>query len=263
MNGVDAIDTAPADGDAQAYIGEALKGWRGIRPMISSKAGRLRGSSAYEGHYDYTDEGMFRSVEASLETMGIPALDILFLHEPWMVAPEETGRVIETLIRIKSRGYARSLGIGGACPAWIYPYMASGIFDVVMEFNRLNACNLSALKDTLPYCEKHRLRYFAASPLYMGLLGRNFEPFTKEKPDWLSDELVSIACVLESLARENKMSLPSLAHRFLLSLPYEFSIVIGASNGEEFYDSMKALEKGPLPAELSEKILENISFIRT
>src|SRR5437870_5406146 len=64
--GINAIDTAPAYGDAEKYVGEALRNWGGIAPQISTKVGRLKSYDASEGKYDYSDDGIWRSLEQSL-----------------------------------------------------------------------------------------------------------------------------------------------------------------------------------------------------
>jgi aryl-alcohol dehydrogenase-like predicted oxidoreductase len=68
--GIGAIDTAPAYGDAESYVGKALRLWQGKRPQISTKVGRLKSYAADKGSYDYSNEGMQKSVEQSLEHTG-------------------------------------------------------------------------------------------------------------------------------------------------------------------------------------------------
>ena len=62
-NGIQAIDTAPAYGDAETYVGKALRLWPGENPQISSKVGRLKGYAADEGNYDFSNAVMQKSVE--------------------------------------------------------------------------------------------------------------------------------------------------------------------------------------------------------
>ena len=81
-NGITCIDTAPAYGDAESFVGIALNEWEGQKPLISTKIGRLKSYSATEGVYDYSNDGMEKSVENSLKALGVSDFDILFLHEP-------------------------------------------------------------------------------------------------------------------------------------------------------------------------------------
>lgn len=255
QNGVGAIDTAPAYGDAEMYVGKALSQWQGPKPRLSTKVGRLKGFSATEGRYDYSADGMMRSVELSLATLGVPAVDILFLHDPAHMNVSEAGRVVETLLAIKEQGYAAKIGLGGNPPEWFRPYIEAGVFEVLMEFNKLNACNTRALVEYLPFCEQRQIEYYAASPLFMGLLGNRFDDFTTDPPVWISHETVEIATWVNSMAVANNMSLHELAHRFLLSLPFSFQIVIGASNLNQLQQTLADFNNGPLEPGLVEKIM--------
>ncbi|MHA4809072.1 aldo/keto reductase [Flavitalea flava] len=254
--GIGAIDTAPAYGDAEVLVGEALRHWNGRRPQVSSKVGRLQAYAADNGRYNFTDDGMRRSAESSLKVLGGAGLDILFLHDPEAAPWKEADRIVGTMIRLREEGYARRIGLGGNAPGWMHRYAGQGIFDVYMEFNRLNACNVTALADTLPFCKSFDIPYFAASPLNMGLLGRNFSAFSMNRPAWLDSLPVMVARELDSIADRYSLDLSELAHRFLLSLPGDFHIVLGASNRLELHSSIGSLEKGPLPKEMLKEIMQ-------
>ena len=252
--GITAIDTAPAYGDAELHVGRALQQWKGEQPAISTKAGRLRGYSVNDGNYDYSAAGMLASVENSLAVLNIPVLDILFLHDPQHLPPDKIGEVLHGLTLIKNKGYAKAIGLGGNPPAWFLPHLYSGDFEVLMEFNRLNACNITALEDSLLQCKAHHLRYFAASPLNMGLLGKCFEQFVADPPEWLNRPVIKKALLLKALADKNNLELAAMAIRYLLSKPGDFQIVIGPSNRKELEQTLSILKQGPLPAELMVEI---------
>jgi D-threo-aldose 1-dehydrogenase len=217
----------------------------------------LKSYRADEGYYDYSDEGLLRSVEQSLSTMGISAIDILFLHEPACIQREEADRVIQSLMEFKEKGYAKKIGLGGNPPAWFEPYLLPEVFDVVMEFNKLNACSSVALTEHLSYCLAHNIQYFVASPLHMGLLGDRFESYVSQPPTWLDNDVVESAILAKEIADRLGLDLPTLAHRFLLSLPFPFRIVIGASNRQQLVETLADFNAGPLSIELVEELLNN------
>src|SRR5690606_26112483 len=86
--GVRVFDVAPAYGAAESLLGSVLKEWCGPMPIISTKVGRIPSGSAHVGHYDYTPDGIRRSLESSLKALGRPRVDLVFLHEPHIVPPE-------------------------------------------------------------------------------------------------------------------------------------------------------------------------------
>ncbi|MEZ2444959.1 aldo/keto reductase [Chitinophaga sp. RCC_12] len=254
-SGIIAIDTAPAYGDAERYLGQALQQWDGKIPVISSKVGRLKSYAADEACYDYSDRTMAESLENSLHTIGISSLDILFLHDPHAIPEMDAERIINRLIKFREQGLAKRLGVGGNWPSWLKAYLDAGVFDVVMEFNRLNASNVTSLGDSLPYCLSRNIQYYAASPLNMGLLGRCIGSFKQMRPEWLPEEALKMAIELEQIAEKHRLSLSAMAHRFLLSLPYDFNIVLGPSNTAELVASIENFNQGKLPDAIQTEIL--------
>lgn len=254
-SGIAAIDTAPAYGDAESYLGQALQQWHGRMPAVSSKVGRLKSYAADEAWYDYTDKAMTESLEKSLRITGISALDTLFLHDPQAIPETDGERIVATLIKFREQGLAKRLGVGGNWPAWLKPCIDEGIFEVVMEFNRLNASNTTALEDSLPYCLSRGIQYYAASPLNMGLLGKSIASFKQKRPEWLPAEALEVAICLEQVATKHQLTLPAMAHRFLLSLPYHFNIVLGPSDKEELAAGIEHFSQGKLPENILAEVL--------
>ncbi|NQX53086.1 aldo/keto reductase [Pedobacter panaciterrae] len=250
-----AIDTAPAYGDAEELVGKALNQWTGKRPLISTKVGRLKGYRVDEAHYDYTVDGMKRSVENSLKSLNIPIIDILFLHDPAAIPPSDIEQVLKQMEFFMHQGYAKRIGLGGNAPEWFEPYFKSNQFDVIMEYNRLNACCIDALNSAIPFCRENSRKYYAASPLNMGLLGSSFSEFTTSPPNWLGVKNIEQAKRVNSIADKYNLSLQELAHRFLLTIPAEFKIVIGAADRMQLRDTLDAMKLGELPTEIYDEIL--------
>ena len=257
--GITAIDTAPAYGDAEVLVGKAFRQWKGALPRISTKAGRLKSYSATEGYYDYSPSGLEKSVLNSLQVLKVPVLDVLLLHDPAAIPPADAEMLIQKLLSFKDKGYARHIGLGGNSPDWFKKYITADVFDVVMEYNRLDACCVDALDTTLKLCQSQGMRFWAASPLRMGLLGSCYDAFTKSRPPWISAADLACAGRLQNIAAQHNMTLPALAHRFLLTLPYSFEIVIGAANLPQLCDTLAAVKEGPLPDELFKEMISNIN----
>lgn len=244
--GIGAIDTAPAYGDAEMYVGKALGQWKGPAPVISTKVGRLKGFSIDQGYYDYSAYGMYRSLELSLARIGVSKMDIVFLHDPEQLREDQADMVIKTLLSFKEKGYTKKIGLGGNGAAWFGRYIYSGVFDVLMEFNKLNACSVRALSEYLPFCNENNIEYYAASLLHMGLLGNCFENYTTNPPAWLDPSFVAIAKRIKKVADEQAIPLPTLAHRFVLSLPQTFKLVIGPSDLVQLLTTLNDFNVGPL-----------------
>jgi len=257
--GITAIDTAPAYGDAEELLGKAFRRWKGSLPRLSTKVGRLKSYSATEAYYDYSGSGMEKSVVNSLRVLNVPVLDVLLLHDPSAIPPADVEAVIRKMLSFKDKGYARQIGLGGNSPDWFKKYLTANVFDVVMEYNRLDACCLDALNTTLPCCQSQGMRFWAASPLRMGLLGNCYDVFAENRPPWVSAANLACARRLQKIAAQYHMALPALAHRFLLSLPHSFDIVMGAANLPQLLETLAAIKEGPLPHTLFTAIIRNMN----
>jgi len=252
--GFTAIDTAPAYGDAEAVVGRVLKEWNGPKPLISTKVGRLRSYASDVGHYDYSPETMERSVGASLTLLGLPKMDILFLHDPWAIPADTVAAAVEEMQLLKQKGYAERIGIGGNPPPSLLPYIDQGVFDVVMEFGRLTAICQDALLDSIPKYHLLGILPYVASPLHLGLLGRRFEEFSQSRPAWLDAASIQKAAAVKALALRHGLSLSSLAQRFVFFAPADMKVVIGPGNLSELEESWMDIHSGPLPPEIMDEI---------
>ncbi|QIL41342.1 aldo/keto reductase [Pedobacter sp. HDW13] len=256
--GIEALDTAPAYADAEEIVGTALKKWRGRMPQINTKVGRLKCYATDEGIYDYTPLGMERSVQESLTTLGVEAIDVLFLHDPDAIAQDtDIELVFKQMQKFKQAGYAKKIGIGGNLPDWFKQYDFASIFDVVMEFNRLDACCKDALITSIPYYKANNIQFYSASPLHMGLLGNKYQEFVDTLPVWMDKKSIEKAKQIKKIADKYKLSLPSMAHRFILSIPEDFKMVIGPGNSEQLLKTLFDIQGGALPEQVFKEIMNS------
>lgn len=256
--GIDRIDTAASYGNAQRLIGKALRQWSGAPPFISTKIGRLEAADAHTAYTDYTSDGLRRTLEQNLEYLGCSKVDLLFLHEPQLVPIDEMERILDVLQAFKAEGLTSQLGIGGNPTPEFMPYAQKENFDMVSGFLQLNAANVSGLSSgTIPTLRKRGLQYYAASPLHFGLLGSRYKELTKAAPnEWMSATDQAAARALRVLAREQGMSLASMAQRYLFSIEEADWVVVGASNPEQIKTTLRDWKAGLLSREIFEQINE-------
>lgn len=254
--GVKVFDTAPAYGTSEKLLGRALIQWRGPRPVISTKVGRLPGRDAHEESYDYTADGMRRILERSLGLLGLSEIDLLFLHEPQRVPLAERPAVVTALQRFQSEGLVKHLGIAGGSGAEWDGLVESGAFAVAMLFRRLDPCIMDGVNDDVPRLRRAGMAIYGASPLHMGLLGARHEQFLRERPGWVWTPQINRAVELKALAEKHGLSLATLAHRFTFSLGELDRVVIGAGNRAQLDDALRDFGAGPLPAELFDAVCQ-------
>jgi len=260
--GIEALDTAPAYADAEEIVGTALKQWKGRMPRINTKVGRLKCYATDEGIYDYSPSGMEKSVHESLATLGVEAIDVLFLHDPNAISQDDDlDTIFKQMQKFKQAGLAKKIGIGGNLPEWFKQYNFESVFDVVMEFNRLDACCNDALTTSMPYYQANNIQFYSASPLHMGLLGNKYEEFIDTAPVWMDKESIEKARQIKKIADKYNLSLPNMAHRFILSIPEDFKMVIGPGNSEQLLKTLFDIQGGALPEQVFKEIINSNTIL--
>lgn len=109
--GVNYLDTAPAYGLSEERIGRALAGRRG-EFVLSTKVGEtfVDGRSTY----DFSQAGVERSIERSLQRLQVDVLDLVFIHSRGddLAILDETD-VVPTLKKLREAGTIRAIGLSG------------------------------------------------------------------------------------------------------------------------------------------------------
>lgn len=255
-NGISVFDTAPSYANSELYVGKALRQWKGARPFVSSKIGRLKGADAFDMKLDYSVEGMKRSIHNTLDTLGLDYLDLLFLHEPHMVPLNEIERILDTLKEFKSLGLTKRIGVGGNPPPEFMQYITKDNFDVVSGYLRMDACNLSVFDGEIQQYKKEGIAYYAASALHFSLLGNRFQKYIDEGVDgeFITKTDLNNAIEVKAIADSEGMPLPTLAQRYLFSIAEADRIVMGARNTEQIKATVSDWQSGKLSKEIFDKI---------
>ena len=240
--GIYHFDTSPAYADAESILGKALYTWKGIKPFISTKAGKLKADNPDADTYDFSPAGLIRSVSESLETLKVGCIDVLFLHDPTGLKSHEIQAAIDTLIEIKAKGWAKAIGIGGNYGADFMPYVSSKYFDHFMGYNRFNILNQDALTNEYVALQDQQINIWQASPLYMGLLGSKLETYIKEQPSWIPARDLQRAKELNAYCKKTSVSISALALHFVYENPLIYKMVLGASNFSELMQSLDWLD---------------------
>lgn len=258
--GVRVFDTAPSYNMSQTYLGKALRQWKGEKPFISTKVGRLKAEKADDCIVDYTPETMRKSVHESLEVLGIDKIDLLFLHEPHLVPVEKMDEIMDCLQSFKKEGIVGMLGIGGNPIERFYPHMIKDNFDVLSGFLKMDACNLSGFEKDIPQIREENIGYYAASALHMGLLGRRLDMYNEDRPnnEWITNLDVDTAMKTNEIAKKHNIPLSRLALRYLFSMEEADRVVVGPHTQVQLADLLDAWDEGVLSEDIFNEITENI-----
>jgi D-threo-aldose 1-dehydrogenase len=249
--GVRYFDTAPhyGLGLSERRIGKFLAGIPRDSYVVSTKVGRLLEPSDGTGLdldngfavpanqrrvWDFSADGIRRSVESSLERLGLDRVDVLLLHDPDEHWAQAAGEGFPALAELRSQGAVGAVGVG--MNQWQMParFIRETSIDVVMLAGRYTLLEQSAAGEFLPLCVEHGVSVLAAGVFNSGLLARpkvaddakyNYEPAPRD--------LVVRAQRIAAVCERHGATLPQAAVQFVLRHPSVASVVLGVKSAEQ------------------------------
>lgn len=268
------FDTAPlyGRGISERRIGVALRDRPRDSFRLSTKVGRLlrpverrpgeddayKSLPPVEVEYDYSEDGALRSLESSLERLGLGRVDTVFIHDidRWThgdAQPERfrqaLGGAYRALRRLRDQGTVASIGIG--VNEWEVCQQAAeaGDFDGFLLAGRYTLLEQEALTSFLPLCERRGLFAVIGGPLNSGILATGaVEGATYDyKP--APPAIMARVARIEAVCRRHGVPLAAAALQFPLAHPAVRSVIPGARSADEVRQNL-ALLRVPIPAAL-------------
>ena len=251
--GIRYFDTAPhyGLGLAERRLGDALRGRPRDEYVISTKVGRLLVPTPERSHelddaegfrvpahhrreWDFSRDGILRSVDASLERLGLDDVDILYLHDPDNHWDEASTTGVDALIELREQGVTRAIGAGMNQSAMLAEFVRRYDVDVVMLAGRYTLLDQSALHDLLPLAHERGVAVVAAGVYNSGLLAQARVPDDAQFGYQAAPpQLVERARALAEICTRHGVTLPDVAVQFPLRHPAVVSSVLGARDGRQ------------------------------
>lgn len=127
------IDTAPLYGGttSEKIIGNVLR----HRPDLAAKCTVVTKAGAFREGKDHSFDGILRSVEASLERLGLEQLDVVYIHDTMGVPMEQVmskNGALGALRKLQNEGVVRFIGSASNDPPTNTPYIETGEFDAAV-----------------------------------------------------------------------------------------------------------------------------------
>lgn len=259
--GVRFFDTAPLYGFglAERRIGGFLRRQKRDSFVISTKVGRLLrtadGISADDDHYkgtpparpqfDFSYDGVMRSVEESLARLGLDRVDILLVHDPDDHYDEAVGGAFRALGRLRDDGTVAAIGAGMNQSEMLVRFAEAAPVDCVLLAGRYTLLDQGALAALFPICLARSIGIILGGIYNSGILAdpRTAPKFNYEDAD---PALVARALQLDALCREHGTELKAAAIRFCMAHPAVTVALLGARSADEIADNVAMAEK-PVP----------------
>jgi D-threo-aldose 1-dehydrogenase len=274
--GVRYFDTAPlyGYGTSERRIGHALAERPRDGYVLSTKVGRLvrdagqirpgavldrqeldgREDAYYRGVgtrrivFDFSSEGVTRSLEESLDRLGLERIDIAYIHDPdehWQVAIDQAYPALEQL---RANGRLRAIGVGMNEASMLARFAREGDFDVLLVANRYTLLDQCALDELLPICERRGIAVTIGGVMNSGILadaGAAARFDYRPAPAAIVDRAQRLAAV----CARHAVPLRTAAIQFPLAHPAVVSVIAGVRSIAHLDEYPLAMRQ-PIPADL-------------
>ncbi|MFF7245759.1 aldo/keto reductase [Embleya sp. NPDC008237] len=250
--GIRCFDTAPhyGVGLAETRLGAALRGRPRSAYTISTKVGRLlvddpAAPTAADGFVDtprrrrvrdYSADGVRRSLESSLERLGLDRIDIALVHDPdehWEQAAHEA---VPALVALREQGVVGAIGVGMNQSAMLDRFVAETDVDCVLLAGRYTLLDHSG-RALLDHCAKRGVSVLAGGVYNSGLLadprpGAHFDYAPADA------DLLARALRLQAICARYDVPLRAAAIGFAAAHPAVATVLVGARSPEEAADAV-------------------------
>ena len=254
-------DTAPLYGLGLSET--RINGFLRAKPrnsyLISTKVGRLldvcapkdrtRPGVFYETpsrreRFDYSYDGAMRSLEFSLERLGLDTIDIVYGHDldVWTHGSREASNArikefmnggYKALVKLRDSGAIKAIGAG--INEWdVAEHLArAGDFDIFLLAGRYTLLEQEALTSFLPYCVEKKIGVVIGGPFNSGILATGPKAGAYYDYAPAPPAILERVRAIEAICTAHKVKLAEAAIRFPLSHPAILSVIPGGQKPAE------------------------------
>ncbi|HEX8755634.1 MAG TPA: aldo/keto reductase [Steroidobacteraceae bacterium] len=280
-SGIRYFDTAPyyGFGLSERRLGDALRELDRDEYLLSTKVGRLLRPSgpAREKHgfcspmpfdpvYDYSYDGVMRSLEASLQRLGLDRIDILYMHDIGALTHGERHELVfavamnggyRALDDLRRQGVVGAIGLGVNEVAVCEASLEHADFDLFMIAGRYTLLHHRSL-DFLEKCRSRGVGIITAGVFNSGILatgtsGSQPPHYEYESPP---QDIMARVAALEAICRRFAVPLPAVALQFATAHPAIVCAVVGTADPGLVRDDV-AMAVLPIPAALWQALRES------
>ena len=240
--GIRGFDTAPhyGAGLSEQRVGAALRERPRDELALCTKVGRLlvepdgaspetfsfEGAPRLERRFDFSRDGVLRSLEESLERLDLDRVDVAHVHDPDDHLDQAIAEAFPALAQLRDEGVIGAVGAGMNQAEPLARIAREADVDCVLVAGRYTLLDQRADPGLLDACEERDVSVIAAAVFNSGIL---IDPGPGARFDYLlaSEELRRHAQRLAAACDRQGVALPAAAMAFPLRHPAVAAVVVG------------------------------------
>ncbi|MGW1086251.1 aldo/keto reductase [Streptomyces sp. NPDC002596] len=262
-SGVRHFDTAPhyGLGLSERRLGAALRSRPRSDYVVSTKVGRIlvptpeaTGDDLAHGfavpathrrRWDFSAHGVRRSIEDSLERLGLDRIDVVYLHDPDAHVAQALDQAYPELARMRDEGVVGAIGVGMNQAELLARFVRDTDIDAVLLAGRYTLLDQRGLAELLPLAAARGVGVVIGGVFNSGLLA---DPRPGATYDYATAplDLLSRALDLKAVCERHGVPLRAAALRFPFGHPAVASVLVGTRSATEARDAAAMLAH-PVP----------------
>jgi len=267
--GIRFFDTAPLYGSglAEQRLGTVLRTKPRDEFVLMTKVGRvLRADAApdpdqtFKGIpplnpvFDFSYEGVMRSVEESLTRLGMDRIDVLLIHDPDNYFDQAMTGAYRALDRLRSEGTITAVGAGMNQAEMLARFARQADFDVFLLAGRYTLLDQSGARELLPLCLERGIAVVAGGVFNSGILA-DPRPGAHYNYRVAPPELIERARQIAAICERHGVELKAAAIQFPLRHPAITSVLTGCRSVSELNENLSIFQS-PIPDELWAEVVQ-------
>lgn len=202
--------------------------------------------------FDFSYDGVMRSVEESRKRLGIERLDILHIHDPDDHYEEALSGAYRALDELRSSRVIGAVGAGMNQAEMLTRFAREADFDCFLLAGRYTLLDQTALGELLPTCLERGVSIIGAGVYNSGILG-DPRPGTHYNYRPASADLIERAQRIKAVCDRHQVPLRAAAVQFPLGHPAVPTVVVGCRSVDQLEDSVRMFETS-IPSALWEEL---------
>jgi len=262
-SGINFIDTAPlyGHGNAERMIGSVLsktnkeyvistKVGRVLKKFAPEEiAGKVDGLAAFIGVdptifpvFDFSRDGILRSIQESLERLNISSIDIALIHDADDRIDEAIKNSYPVLDELRSQGVIKGIGVGMNICSYATKAVKEMDLDVILIAGRYSLLDQSAQEVLFKECLKKQTGVMIGGVYNSGVLAN---PVPESTYNYLpvTPEILSKVKQIQELLLEFNISLTAAAIQFPLRHPAVTCVITGSRSVTELNANIEDFDR--------------------
>jgi D-threo-aldose 1-dehydrogenase len=246
--GIRYFDTAPyyGSGSAERRLGAVLRRLPREAFVVSTKVGRLlrpgesgwHGAPPLEAYFDFSYDATLRSLEESLERLGLDRVDVALVHDPDDHYDEAIAGAYPALARLRDEGVVSAIGVGMNQTKLLCRFALEKDPDCFLVAGRYTLLDRSADERLLSLCDERGIAVIAAGVFNSGVLaGGSTYDYESASP-----AVLERVHKLQEICVRREIPLAAVALQFPARHPAVASVLVGCRTPNEVEEDVRLFD---------------------